>query len=98
MLSRVWPVGMTVVLEGSADAARDLTRIFVQQWEYVQPSLINADASARQDFLQGAGEVLTELTEAERKFIAAAQPVLEDRGARAIPDASASGDSSIFFL
>ncbi|MET9086091.1 hypothetical protein ABZX77_30155 [Streptomyces sp. NPDC004237] len=86
------PLGMIVALEGPAsvaDAARDFTRIFVQLWEYVQPSLINAGAAARQDFLQRAGEALTELTEAERKFIAAAQPVLENGGAGAMPDASA---------
>ncbi|MEI5525285.1 hypothetical protein WB388_32230 [Streptomyces brasiliscabiei] len=77
------PSSMTVMLEGPArvaDAARSFTQVFVQIWEYVEPSLINADTSAREQFLHRATEALTALTEAERTFIAAAQSVLDDDG------------------
>lgn len=63
-----------------ADTARSFTQVFVQIWEYVEPSLINTDTSAREGFLHRATEALTALTKAERTFIAAAQSVLDDDG------------------
>ncbi|MFB9464981.1 hypothetical protein [Streptomyces cinereospinus] len=83
------PSSMTVMLEGPAsvaDAARSFTQVFVQIWEYVEPSLINADTSAREEFLHRAAETLTALTKAERAFIAEAQSVLDDDGTAPRPD------------